>query len=162
VPQHLQYLTVAAIVGSGVLSGLLFAFSLVVMRALRELAPEVGMSAMQRINVLIVNPLFLALFLGTALLCVSLLWVGWRGLPSHGALCLLLGSSAYLIGPLGVTMAFNVPLNNRLAGTLTEQAASVWPTYVSVWLRWNHIRTALGIASTALLSLGLALAAQGV
>ena len=147
--------------GSGVISGLLFAFSLVVMRALRELPPEVGMAAMQRINVLIVRPLFLLFFLGTAALCLALLFVGSRGLPESGALLLLIGGVAYLFGPIGITLGFNVPLNNALAAARTEDASDAWPTYVSAWLRWNHVRTALGVLSTGLLSLGLALAAAG-
>lgn len=160
-PLHLQLVVIAAIVGSGLVSGLLFAFSLVVMRALRELAPEVGMGAMQRINVLIVNPLFLVLFLGTAVLSVLLLIIGWRGLPSLGALLLALGSSAYLVGPLGITMGFSVPLNNALASTPRDQAPEAWPRYVRAWLRWNHIRTMLGVVATTLLSCGLPLAAAG-
>jgi uncharacterized membrane protein len=161
VSSHLQYLVVAAIVGSGLVTGLLFAFSLVVMRALRELTPEVGMATMQRINVLILSPLFLTVFMGTAVLCVTLLVVAWRGQPSEGALLLMLGSAAYLLGPLGITAGFNVPLNNALAAATREQAAVAWPSYVSAWLRWNHVRTAMGVAAMALLSIGLAVAAQG-
>ena len=58
-PPLLQTLAIAAIVGGGLVTGLLFAFSLVVMRALLELPAEAGMTTMQRINLLIVRPLFL-------------------------------------------------------------------------------------------------------
>jgi uncharacterized membrane protein len=142
----LQFLAVVAATGCGLMSGLLFAFSLVVMRALRELPPEQGMSTMQRINVLIIHPLFLLLFLGTALACAALLL--W---PGKAPWALSLGASAYLLGPVGVTLAFNVPLNNRLAALHCDQATVEWPPYVSAWLRWNHVRTAIGVAGTALL-----------
>ena len=155
-PAHLQLLVVAALVGSGLVTGVLFAFSLVVMRALRELPPATGMAAMQRINVLIVNPLFLALFLGTALLCVGIAVVAWRGLPAVGAWGLLIGAACYLAGPLGVTMACNVPLNNRLAATAAGQADAAWPAYVTEWLRWNHLRSAIGALGIAALGWGLA------
>lgn len=155
-PTLLQLITIAALVGGGLVTGLLFAFSLVVMRALLELPPEDGMSTMQRINVLIVRPLFLLPFLGTALLCVVLaagaLWQG-----AAGALALTAGALAYLLGPLGVTVAFNVPLNNRLARVDLREAQLLWPRYVNDWLRWNHVRTALGAVSIALLAWGLAL-----
>jgi uncharacterized membrane protein len=160
-PQHLQYLAIAAIVGSGLVSGLLFAFSAVVMRALQELPPEAGMSTMQRVNVLIINPLFLLAFMGTSALCLAIAVVGVRGASSQGALWLLAGASAYLLGPLGVTMAFNVPLNNRLASVAPNQASAEWPRYVAAWLRWNHVRTLLGALATGLLSVGLAQAAHG-
>lgn len=156
-PPLLQTLAIAAIVGGGLVTGLLFAFSLVVMRALLELPAEAGMTTMQRINLLIVRPLFLLPFLGTALLCVVLLlgvlwWPGGASSVALGA-----GALAYLLGPLGVTMGFNVPLNNRLARTDLREAQVLWPRYVHDWLRWNHVRTALGVVSLALLALGLAL-----
>ena len=155
VPEHLRLLVVAAIVGGGLVTGLLFAFSLVVMRALRELPAATGMAAMQRINVLIVNPLFLALFLGTALLSAGLAVVALRGLPAPGAAWLLAGALLYLLGPLGVTVAFNVPLNNRLAGAAASEADAVWPAYVVAWLRWNHLRTVIGAAGIAALAWGM-------
>lgn len=160
-PEHLQALVVAALVGSGLVTGLLFAFSLVVMRALQELPPPTGMAVMQRINVLILTPLFLVLFLGTALLCVAIAAVAWRGLPGTGAVWLLVGAGCHLAGPLGVTMVFNVPLNNRLAAASPAEAASTWPNYVAAWLRWNHVRSVLGAAAIAALGAGLAQAARG-
>lgn len=155
-PVLLQLIAIAAIVGGALVSGVLFAFSLVVMRALLELPAEAGMTTMQRINLLIVRPLFLLPFLGTALLCVALLagalW--WHGGPA--SIALMVGALAYLLGPLGVTMGFNVPLNQRLARTDLREATVLWPRYVHDWLRWNHVRTALGAMSLALLALALA------
>ena len=70
---------------------------------------------MQSINAVILNPVFLAVFFGTAALCafamLSLLWT-W-GDP--GALWRMLGGGLYLAGGLLVTMARNVPLNQALA-----------------------------------------------
>lgn len=80
---------------------------------------------------------------------------------SSGALLLLSGAVAFLIGPLGTTIAFNVPLNNRLAVASPSNAATEWPEYVSAWLLWNHVRTVLGVLGTVLLALGLAKALQG-
>ena len=45
-PEHLQYFVVAAIVSCGLISGLLFAFSIVVMRALQQLPTAAGVLAM--------------------------------------------------------------------------------------------------------------------
>lgn len=154
-PETLRWLTVATIVGSGLVTGLLFAFSLVVMRALRELPAATGMAVMQRINVLIVNPLFLLLFLGTALLSVALLIVVLRGAPAAGGGWLLAGAACYLLGPLGVTVCFNVPLNNRLAARTATEAAEAWPAFVRPWLAWNHVRSAIGTAGIGALAAGL-------
>ena len=153
----LQLLVIAAIVGSGLVTGLLFAFSVAVMRALLQLAPEAGMSAMQRINVVIINPLFLLAFLGTSALCLAIaVVIAVRGSFDAGSFWLLLGAAAYLLGPLGITMAFNVPLNNRLASLDASRAAEEWPRYVAPWLRWNHLRTLLGSLAMVFLALGLA------
>ena len=153
----LQLLVIAAIVGSGLVTGLLFAFSVAVMRALLQLAPEAGMSAMQRINVVIINPLFLLAFLGTSALCLAIaVVIAVRGSFAAGSFWLLLGAAAYLLGPLGTTMAFNVPLNNRLASVDVSRAAEEWPRYVAPWLRWNHLRTLLGALAMVFLALGLA------
>jgi uncharacterized membrane protein len=127
VPTCLQYLVIAAIVGSGLVSGLLFAFSVVIMRALMQLAPEVGMQAMQRINVVIINPLFLLAFLGTTVLCLAVAAIELLGASHVGSGWLLAGAVAYWLGPLGITMLFNVPLNNRLADTPANQAEIEWP-----------------------------------
>ena len=45
-------------------------------------------------------------------------------------------------------MAFNVPLNNKLAATGAKSAegASVWKTYLSAWTAWNHVRTIAALA----------------
>jgi uncharacterized membrane protein len=46
-------------------------------------------------------------------------------------------------------MIVNVPLNNRLAATDTAamDAAKVWTDYVDRWVRWNHLRTLMGIVA---------------
>jgi uncharacterized membrane protein len=46
------------------------------------------------------------------------------------------------MGTFGVTLIFNVPLNQRLASTDPVQAIAFWPNYLAAWCIWNHIRTA--------------------
>lgn len=151
----LPLLVVAAVLGAGLVTGLLFAFSNFVMRALLQLPAEFGMQAMQRINVAILNPLFLLVFMGTALLCLLIGVVCLSDLSAPGTWWLAAGALAYLAGPFGVTLRFNVPLNNRLASVAPERAATAWPEYAAAWLRWNHVRTALGAAAIVLLGFGL-------
>jgi uncharacterized membrane protein len=74
-------LAFAAVIGSGLMAGLFFVFSVCVMQALSRLPPEEGIAAMNAINVVIQNPLFLTAFMGTALLGLVLvvtafLWGG--------------------------------------------------------------------------------------
>lgn len=152
---HMQYIVVAAIVGAGLITGLLFAFSNFVMSALAELPNENGMFAMQRVNERIINPIFLLLFFGTPLLCIVIAANAAMNLDSARSLLLLLGSMCYLVGPFCITMLFNVPLNNRLASTKITDAEEVWTDYQVRWQRWNHVRTYIGVLSILLLAAGL-------
>jgi uncharacterized membrane protein len=152
--QYIVPMTVLAAVGSGLMAGLLFAFSNSVMKALTRLPPEQGMAAMQLINVTIINPIFLLLFLGTAVSCVVLTLYAVRQQQSTTTILLLVGSVLYLVGTLGVTMVFNVPLNNTLAGSkaAVSVAPHVWPSYVKAWLVWNHLRTFFSFAAAVSLT----------
>ncbi len=149
-------ITIAAITGAGVVTGLLFAFANFVMQALATLPREQGMLAMRQINEKIINPVFLLLFLGTPILCVLVAVNASLVLGSPGSVLLLVGSLSYLAGPFGVTMLCNVPLNNRLAAADIGEADRVWPDYQVRWQRWNHVRTCVGVASIVLLAAGLA------
>lgn len=153
--EFLQPATVLAAVGSGLMAGLLFAFSNFVMRALTRLPGEQGMAAMQLINLTIINPGFLGLFLGTGLLCALLALHSLSPWKSAASNWLLVGSACYVLGPLGVTLAFNVPLNNALVSTSlsARSAAEAWPAYVAAWLRWNHVRTLLAVGAALSLTL---------
>ncbi len=137
------------------MTGLLFAFSNFVMRALATLPDDKGMLVMQRVNETILNPVFLVLFLGTPILCVMIVIKSVLQPVSSGSLFLLMGALAYLIGPFAVTVLFNVPLNNKLAKAGLSVANEVWPVYQKQWQRWNHVRTCIGVVSIILLAIGL-------
>lgn len=122
------------------------------MRALAQLPPAAGLDAMQRINVSIVNPLFLVVFLGTTLLSLVIAVIT-AAVPDQGW---LFGASlSYLVGVFGVTMARHVPLNNALAAASERDGAARWPAYVTVWRRWNHVRVVAAIGATAAFAVGL-------
>ncbi|WP_242041158.1 anthrone oxygenase family protein [Leptolyngbya sp. FACHB-261] len=131
------------------------------MSALARLEPAQGIAAMQAINITVINPLFMAVFLGTAATCsltCSLLGVSsffrWH---QPGTAYLLLGSLLYLVGTLGVTIVFNVPLNDVLATVEPDSAsgANLWANYLANWTLWNHIRTAAALAAAASLMAAL-------
>ena len=138
-----------AALGSGLIAGLFFVFSITVMAALHRLAPVIGISAMQSINVTILSPVFLSVFMGTAVLCALLLIVVFTRLSTPGAGFVVIGAAFYLIGVIGVTMLFNVPLNRVLAAMDPQNtnAAKLWTGYVSVWNGWNHVRTVSALST---------------
>ena len=116
-PMDRRFVLLAAAIGSAMIAGLFYAFSTFIMQALGRLPTAAGAAAMQSINATILNPLFFSLFFGTAAasLIVS---IGALLAPERpGALCVIIGGALYLAGAIGVTMTFNVPLNNRLAAS---------------------------------------------
>jgi uncharacterized membrane protein len=142
----------AAALGSALIGGLFFAFSSFVMKALGRLPPAKGIAAMQEINVTVLNPLFFAAFFGTALLCIGLAIAAIAKWSEPPACYLLAGSLLYLVGTIGVTMARNVPLNNRLDSV---DGKNVWTEYLSRWTAWNHVRTLAALAAAACFILAL-------
>lgn len=122
--EYLPLIVAIAITGSGVVTGLLFAFSNFVMRALDDLPTGQGMFAMQRINERIINPIFLIFFMGTLVLCLIIVVVSALELGASGHAYFLAGAVVYPLGPFGpfgITILFNVPLNNKLAETALSQ-----------------------------------------
>lgn len=144
-------LTFAAALGSALMAGTFFAFSSFVMRALGRLPPAQGIAAMQSINVAVINPWFLGVFLGTAIACAALGVLSLLGWSEPGAAWGLAGSLLYLGGTIFVTMRFNVPLNDRLAKADPDSTAGaeLWARYLSDWTFWNHVRTAAPLAALA-------------
>ncbi|WAL59870.1 DUF1772 domain-containing protein [Thermocoleostomius sinensis A174] len=107
---------------------------------------------MQSINITAINPLFMITLFGTALtrlfLAIAVLFK-WQQ-PS--AFYLLAGSLLYLVGTITVTIAFNVPLNDALAGVKPDspEEATLWAKYLTDWTFWNHVRTIAALAAAAL------------
>jgi uncharacterized membrane protein len=63
----------------------------------------------------------------------------------------------YLLGTIGLTIAYHVPRNNALAALQPPwaEAAGRWARYVAEWTRGNHLRAAASLAAAALLTLAL-------
>jgi uncharacterized membrane protein len=141
----------------GLMAGLFFAFSVAVMRALRRLPAADGMAAMQSINAAILNPVFLAVFLGTAATCLVVLVASfWRWYEAPAGL-VVAGSSVYLVGAFLTTVVFNVPMNQALASRdpNVPDSAARWAGYLASWTAWNHVRTIAALIAAILLTLAL-------
>jgi uncharacterized membrane protein len=150
-------LTLVAALGCGLIAGVFFAFSAFVMAALARLPAAQGIAAMQSINIVVINPAFLGVFFGTAVLCVVLIVAALVAWGEVGAIYFLFGGVLYLAGTIGVTMAFNVPRNKALAAAAPDSAnaAGLWVRYVAEWTAWNHVRTAAGLLAAASFTLAL-------
>ena len=149
-------LSILALLGCGAIGGVFFAFSSFVMRALARLPPAQGLAAMQAINVTVINPHFLGVFLGTAAICAAALVLAVVH-AGPGAAWQAVGAALYLAGTFFVTMRCNVPLNDALARLQPDDAAGdAWRRYVQRWTLWNHVRTAAALLAALSFSLGIA------
>ena len=142
----------------GVMAGFFFAFTVLVMPGLDAIEPLAAMSAMQAINDAVSNALFAIGFFGAVLLCLALTFRSLfrrSGLASWTALA---GAMIYVVGVFGVTVGFNVPLNETLATldpTLPENASAM-TAYIEDWTFWNNVRTLTNVLAFGLLASSIA------
>lgn len=138
-------------------AGVFLTFSDFVMRALRKTEPAAGMAAMQIINREVYRTFFMVLLVGMAVLAPAWVLFASFGLAGPAALSLVWAGSVYFTGVFGVTLLFNVPMNNRLDAQLhtNADAQAYWQfKFYPRWTMWNHVRT--GAAGAAAIGYMLA------
>jgi uncharacterized membrane protein len=143
-------------IGCGLMAGLFFAFSVAVMRGLGRLPAAHGLSAMQAINIAIINPWFLAVFIGTGVLSAVVVIMAMLRSSEPGAPYFIVGGMLYLVGAILVTGLCNVPMNNAIAqlDLQSPESARPWQDYVKRWTAWNHVRTIATLAATIAMTAG--------
>ena len=142
-------LTGTAAIGSALLGGLYLAFSVAVMPALDRRPAGEATAFLQEVNRVIQNPVFLLVFVGTAIACV--LVAGSAIVEPEGARGLrAAGGGVGLVGFV-TTAAVNIPLNNRL----DREGVTVWETFQHDWVPANHLRAATSLVAAVLLILAL-------
>ena len=118
---------------AGLLAGVHFAFLVAFMPALHDMDDDTFTRVMVRVCEVIVNPVFMAVFLGAPFLTALLLV--WQRTPLT-IVAAILGLLALVI-----TFAVHLPLNDALADGGTRQA------FETPWLTWHVIRTLTATAS---------------
>ncbi len=146
-------LTLVTALGSALVAGVFFAFSSFVMRALGRLPSPAGLAAMQSMNTEAPTPWFMTALFGTAAGCVVLVASSLIEWGEQYAPYLLVGGAMYLVGAVGLTIAYHVPHNNRLAALepTAPGSSSEWTRYLSGWTAWNHVRSVAALAAAAIL-----------
>jgi uncharacterized membrane protein len=139
-------------IGCGLLGGLYFAFSTFIMTALGRIAQASGIMAMNAINVVIVQSLFMPLFIGTTLSSLVLAITAVLRWGQPGATAMLVGGVLYVVGMFVCTAVIHVPMNDALAAVdpASTEAASLWARYLTDWTLWNHVRTISSTLACAL------------
>src|SRR3712207_4592444 len=138
----LLVLTLLAALGCGMMAGVFFAFSALVMKGLGRLPTEQGIAAMQTINVAAVTFAFMAALFGTAVACGALALSALLACDARVAQYLRLAGALYLVGAILLPIVYHVPRNETLA-TMEPRGAdaeSCWRRYLPGWSGRNHVR----------------------
>lgn len=143
---------VASVVLLGLSAGVFYGFSSFIMSGLARASDAAAGAGMSGINETALLPAFMSVFFGALLVPAG---TGIWGLVEgrDGGAWVLAGAAVYLVGTFGVTMALNVPLNNRLLAAHDKGAG--WRAYWRPWTAWNHVRTFAGAVATVLAAVGL-------
>ena len=153
-----------AVLAYAFVGGVFLAFSDFIMRSLAITGGHGGIEAMQVINREVFRWVFMALFLGMAAVSPIIAGYGAFGLSGPAGMLVTLAGLVYLIGCFGVTVFFNVPMNEALGRMemSSDTTRDYWlQTYVSRWTFWNSVRTIACALSAALLLLGLLFMTRG-
>ena len=139
-------------------AGFLFAFAIVTMPGLKRLNDRDFIQAFQAMDAVIQNnqPVFLSVWLGSAVALVMSAVLGIGHLVGDGRLLLIMATLVFLCGVQLPTIVINIPLNNKLqtvdvneVNATTLDAAR--KDFEAHWNRWNAIRTAFASLTSALL-----------
>ena len=151
------FLMQCAVLAYALVGGVFLAFSDFIMRSLARDSEDRGAEVMRVINREVFRWVFMSLFLGMSAASVGIAVYAAVHLTGPGQSLILLSALVYLVGCFGVTLAFNVPMNEALAALEPSQAANQYwtDTYLPRWTFWNTVRTFACVLSAALLLFGL-------
>lgn len=140
--------------------GVFFGYATSVNWALHKLNDIGYLSAMQYINRVIENPLFLSAFMLPVVLLPLVTFFYGGPMDSLRFWLFVIASLLYIFGTFGVTMVGNVPMNLWLDKVLLEKASkeeltSTRARYEAPWNRLHAIRTILGVAALVALAWGM-------
>lgn len=150
-----------ATVGFGLMAGLFYAFACAVMPALRGADDRTFVDVMQRINVSILNPWFLVVFVGVLLPAVAAVALHVPA-GGRGALPWAVAGLVLYVVLLVITGRVNVPLNNRLAAAGEHDPGAVRAAFEAIWVRWNLVRAVTATAAFGCLVVAVLRAPRGL
>ena len=146
------------ILSCNLVGGFIFTYAIVVMPGLSKLNNKDFLRAFQVTDAVIQNkqPLFMFTWIGSivAMLTTILVSLVSVGLPETWLLLLI--GVAYLLGVQGITIAINIPLNNRIQKVKIEDLndetlANERLKFEKRWNFFNYIRTIIAITVSILL-----------
>lgn len=151
---------VAATVTVGLMAGSFFVYAVGVMPGLGRSDDRTFVAAFQWIDRAIINPVFLACFLGALLLSVvaSLLHLGADG---RAVLPWAVAATVLYLAVFIITVRVNVPLNDAIKAAGDPDRIDLVAVRSrfdeATWVRWNVVRTVLSTAALGCLAWAMAI-----
>lgn len=132
-----------SLVSCALVAGVFLTFSDFVMKSLNGARASAGIEVMQGINRDVFKTVFMVLLIG--------MWPVSAGLGAYahlytienGGPAVIAAAIIYSLGVMGVTLVFNVPMNNRLAEKSSDspEGETYWSgIYYPRWTFWNWVR----------------------
>ncbi|MEO7977994.1 anthrone oxygenase family protein [Flavobacterium sp.] len=151
----MKILLFTTVLFSGLIAGLFYSYSCSVNIGLRLLSNSEYLKAMQAINASIQNPAFFISFMGL-LVAFPVTTFQCYSANTNYLYLLWIGMIIYFIGVFGVTIFFNVPLNEQLAKFNIENATSteilsMRKAFENPWNTFHTIRTVASLISFSLI-----------
>lgn len=149
---------ILAAVTAGLMAGLFAGFAYAVMPALRRSGDAEFIEVMRNINLVIVNPLFMILFVGGLAAGLAAVVTNWRSGDPAVRYWAIAGFACYLAMFL-ITSGASVPLNDKLAaaGELPQlpDPHAVRTQFEEPWIAWNTARTIANVGALGCFALAL-------
>lgn len=145
-------LLLLATLSAGLQAGTYYTWANAVVPGLGRADARTFVTAFNHMNHVIVNPVFIATFLGTPVLAAGAVVASWPAARPW-----TIGGLVLALATVVITMAANVPLNDALdrldgARSTTDQLVAGRAGFDRAWRRWNLVRAFTSAGALAALA----------
>ena len=152
---RLEAVMLVSVILNAMAAGIIFIFSNTVMPSLATLDADVAIPIMNKINIVIVNPLFILCFFGGLISAYPtiVLYKNPDDYSVQARYYALASTLVFFFGEVLVTITQNVPRNNALLAVdpESEDGVSYWENeFLKGWVAWNTTRCIFSVISAFL------------
>lgn len=158
---RLEAIMLVSVVLNAMAAGIIFIFSNTVMPSLATFDADVAIPIMNKINIVIVNPLFILSFFGGLISAypARIMYKNPDEYSKQARYYAIATTLVFFFGEVLVTITQNVPRNNALLAVDPESddGVSYWEKqFLQGWVAWNTTRCIFSVIAAFLGGLSLA------
>ena len=157
---HLESIMLTSVILDAMAGGIIFIFSNTIMRTFAQFDAEIGINVMNKLNILIVNPLFAFVFFGGLISAypATVMMMKADQFSKPARYYALASTLVFFFGEFLVTLTQNIPRNNALLAVdpESEEGIKYWETeFLGGWVAWNTARCVFSVIAAILGGLSL-------